>query len=182
MNDYCVYCHIFPNGKRYIGITKDRPEKRWNNGHGYDTQPKMKKAIVKYGWENIKHEILAKCLTHDLANALEQHYISEFDTIKNGYNATIGGDNILTCYLDSYVLAMIRYVKNYYPEIWPDSGARLVYDDRNNKEAAAFWNEAAKAIQTKYGILSPTDRFCVERFWLEVDSYCRIYNMLHGWA
>lgn len=53
-NSYCVYCHTFPNGKRYVGISSDC-EKRWRNGKGYETQPKMNRAIQKYGWENIKH-------------------------------------------------------------------------------------------------------------------------------
>lgn len=32
---FCVYKHLFPNGKCYIGITSMSPNKRWNNGHGY---------------------------------------------------------------------------------------------------------------------------------------------------
>ena len=36
--NYVVYCHIFPNKKRYVGITSQKPEYRWNNGKGYRTQ------------------------------------------------------------------------------------------------------------------------------------------------
>ena len=38
--EYSVYCHTFPNGKRYVGISSDC-EKRWRNGKGYETQQKM---------------------------------------------------------------------------------------------------------------------------------------------
>ena len=57
---YVVYEHLFPNGKRYIGITSKIPEKRWENGCGYtkSKQPAMYNAVQKYGWENIKHNIL----------------------------------------------------------------------------------------------------------------------------
>lgn len=29
---YSVYKHTFPNGKVYIGMTGQEPEKRWANG------------------------------------------------------------------------------------------------------------------------------------------------------
>ena len=33
---YTVYMHICPNGKKYIGITKQKPIKRWGyNGINY---------------------------------------------------------------------------------------------------------------------------------------------------
>lgn len=32
---FCVYEHLFPNGKRYIGITSKNLEARWENGNGY---------------------------------------------------------------------------------------------------------------------------------------------------
>lgn len=33
--NYTVYIHNFPNGKSYVGITGQLPEKRWKNGWGY---------------------------------------------------------------------------------------------------------------------------------------------------
>ena len=35
---FCVYEHVFPNGKRYIGITSKKPEARWENGSGYSKE------------------------------------------------------------------------------------------------------------------------------------------------
>lgn len=35
MNNYIVYKHIFPNNKIYIGLTRQKPERRWRNGDGY---------------------------------------------------------------------------------------------------------------------------------------------------
>lgn len=92
---YTVYEHLFPNGKRYIGITSQNVEKRWQNGNGYATQYFMNLAIQKYGWENIEHNILETGLTQKRAKEIEKYYINKYNTnnLLNGYNRTIGGDS-----------------------------------------------------------------------------------------
>lgn len=75
--NYYVYRHVFPNGKVYIGITND-PHKRWNNGIGYKGQGKVFSAIVKYGWDNIEHQIIASGLSVDEASAMEKELICEY--------------------------------------------------------------------------------------------------------
>lgn len=169
MCDYIVYSHVFPNGKRYIGITKTDVNKRWMNGKGYKTQPKIAKAIEKYGWENVTHEILAIGLTQEMANTLEQFYIKKYDSMNNGYNATIGGDNILTCYLDSYVLQMLNYANRHF--IIEGTIMEVVMQDKNNAECAAYWNEVARAVTVKHGKFSATDARDVDKFWWYVLQY-----------
>lgn len=89
---YTVYMHICPNGKRYIGITGQGVEKRWNYGHGYDTQL-FGRAVKKYGWANITHEILFDGLTLDEAYQRERESIAAFKTKdpQYGYNCDNGG-------------------------------------------------------------------------------------------
>lgn len=82
---YSVYCHIFPNKKKYIGISNDI-QKRWKNGKGYENNFDMWNDIVKYGWSNIQHKIIKDNLTKDEALKLERQLIVEEDSIKNGYN------------------------------------------------------------------------------------------------
>lgn len=91
---YTVYCHTNKiNGKRYVGITKQKPEVRWCNGHGYDTQY-FRRAIDKYGWEEFTHEILFTNLTEDEAKQKEIELIAKWDLTNpnKGYNITMGGD------------------------------------------------------------------------------------------
>lgn len=91
---YKVYKHTCPNGKVYIGITKQKPERRWGvNGCGYKENKYFYRAIQKYGWENIKHEIIAEGLTEAEADAMEIDLISEYRaTDRNcGYNRHFGG-------------------------------------------------------------------------------------------
>lgn len=90
---YCVYRHTSPNGKVYIGITSKNPKERWANGHGYVHNPYFYRAIKKYGWENIKHEVLYEGLTEGQANIIEQMMISAHKSTntKKGYNISLGG-------------------------------------------------------------------------------------------
>ena len=91
---YKVYLHTFPNGKVYVGITLKRLAcERWCGGHGYRGQPLMWKAIQKYGWKNIRHEILADELTKEEAEALEIQMIREYraNDRDHGYNIDNGG-------------------------------------------------------------------------------------------
>jgi hypothetical protein len=58
MKRWILYRHTSPSGKVYIGITFKTANKRWNNGRGYSNCTYFYNAILKYGWDNIKHEIL----------------------------------------------------------------------------------------------------------------------------
>lgn len=96
MKKWVVYEHISPSGKVYVGITCQKPEKRWKGGSGYvrkdNHQPLFANAILKYGWNNIEHRIIADNLTREEANAIEQSLISKYKREKRSYNITDGGD------------------------------------------------------------------------------------------
>ena len=49
MDNYTVYMHISPSGKKYIGITGQSIERRWGNGTGYKNCISLNLAIKKYG-------------------------------------------------------------------------------------------------------------------------------------
>lgn len=95
MREYKIYCHVFPNGKRYFGQTKRTLEERFGkNGTNYKDSPFLWNAIQKYGWENISHILIKDNLTKEEANKYEMAYIKSYKTYdKNyGYNLTLGGD------------------------------------------------------------------------------------------
>lgn len=92
MEEYLVYVHTVPNGKKYVGITRQDKERRWLKGAGYEHQPKFYKAIQEYGWRNILHEVIAENLTEQEARQMEKEYISKFGCYDmNGYNTKSGG-------------------------------------------------------------------------------------------
>ena len=101
---YCmswtVYRHITPDGKSYIGITSKKPEKRWKDGRGYRKNTPFGKAIEKYKWENIQHNIVSTDLTEKEAKWLENYLICYYWTFVGfndckGYNCTLGGEGSL---------------------------------------------------------------------------------------
>jgi group I intron endonuclease len=49
-------------------------------------------AVNKYGWNNFKWEVLCECNSKEELDEMEFHYIKQYDTYKNGYNMTLGGD------------------------------------------------------------------------------------------
>lgn len=95
MESYSVYKHTCPNRKVYIGITRCKVNDRWKNGLGYEYQV-FGRAVRKYGWENITHEVLYENLTEEEAKKLEIELIKKFDSKnpEHGYNRTDGGDGV----------------------------------------------------------------------------------------
>lgn len=88
---YSVYKHTAPNGKIYIGITSKSPEERWKAG--YRSNKHFTYAINKYGWENIKHEVLFNNFTKEQAEQKEIELIALYNSTNpdKGYNIAKGG-------------------------------------------------------------------------------------------
>lgn len=95
MNDYTVYMHIAPNDKKYIGITKQIAERRWQNGYAYKNNKHFYSAIKKYGWDSIKHLILFENISESEAKSKEIELISFYKSANRnfGYNNSIGGES-----------------------------------------------------------------------------------------
>lgn len=83
------------NGKSYIGKTEKTPKIRWRRHISTYRKGKdrpLYRAFRKYGIENFSLETLEECKDGlELCNK-EIYYIEKYDTFKNGYNCTTGGD------------------------------------------------------------------------------------------
>ena len=96
-----IYCYTSPSGKKYIGQTTDKDRK---SKHLYLCKKGVDipfyRAIRKYGIENFKYEILYSIddTLENVKNKLnekEEYYIRKFNTYKNGYNCSYGGEGNL---------------------------------------------------------------------------------------
>lgn len=91
---FVIYKAEFPNGKVYIGKStkfKDRVNKHAYSIR-YGTKSKLINAINKYGFDSINWETIFQTDNIDELNQKERDFIVEYDSIKNGYNITSGGD------------------------------------------------------------------------------------------
>lgn len=91
-NNYIVYRHISPSGKVYIGITTQTVKQRWRCGKGYKHCIVFQQAINKYGWDNIKHEILLQDQDTESAKYSEKYLIKWYKSHNISYNVTDGGE------------------------------------------------------------------------------------------
>lgn len=90
---YNVYILSFPNNKKYIGITTQKPQYRWNNGKRYKYNKEMYNDIQKFGWQNITKEIIKTEINELEAEKIERKLIQQYKSNqkKYGYNIQNGG-------------------------------------------------------------------------------------------
>ena len=85
--------------KYYVGQTIETMERRaGKDGKGYGIfdetcNSKFARSIRKWGWNAFEGRVLEEVDEEDL-NELEKFYIECFDSYKNGYNTTLGGEGI----------------------------------------------------------------------------------------
>ena len=89
-----IYCyHCFTTGKKYIGKTlyenKRKKDHEYNVNSGVAN--KFYNAIRKYGWNNFMYGII-EIVDSEILDDIEKYYINYHNTMKNGYNMTLGGD------------------------------------------------------------------------------------------
>lgn len=93
---FLIYKVFSPSNKIYIGLTSESLEKR--KGKHLDCaihnrrKGKFQNAIRKYG-NSLIWEILEEVSTKQEAIEKEIYYIDKFDSFKNGYNCTLGGES-----------------------------------------------------------------------------------------
>lgn len=102
MDTWTIYMYQFPNGKRYIGKTVRTLSRRQGGSHfkGYEKCTLVYRAMQKYGFQNIKQEILFQGeMNNEQATRLQQTCILLFQTNvyrfnkpERGYNLTDGGE------------------------------------------------------------------------------------------
>jgi group I intron endonuclease len=91
-----IYKLTAPSKKSYIGQSWDI-ESRFTCYMTLNSktkkQPKLYRALKKYGPKNFSYEIIKICNTQGDLNFFEDCYITEYNSIENGYNIKFGGVN-----------------------------------------------------------------------------------------
>ena len=151
---FVIYKAEFPNGKVYIGKSKDFDSRKIK--HSYSTRyynTKLTNAINKYGFDSIKWEIIFETEDINIINKKEIEFISKYDSIKNGYNTSTGGDGGDTISNNPRRLDIIKQQltskgydsDSYYIEISDIISKSIIEDYLNNKLSL-------KVLSRKYSI------------------------------
>jgi group I intron endonuclease len=95
---YSIYKSVnTKNGKVYIGFDSNWPNRfKIHKSSSKKQDSKFYRAIRKYGWDNFEWSVIyqSKDKQHTLKE-MENYFINEYDSMKNGYNSTLGGDGAL---------------------------------------------------------------------------------------
>lgn len=185
------------NGKAYIGQTVDSKNRHLKHlKSSYDKKQKdygvyFHKAIRKYGIDNFKYEIIvvisspSKEELRRQLNKAEIFYIDQFDTYKNGYNLTIGGEGSFGCkHSEESVKRGVENRRYFYDTLKgkvfgrpfvkghiPDNKKAVVQLDKDGKIINRFDSitEAAKAMNRKRETLRDCvlgrQHTCAGYFW-----------------
>ena len=97
---YYVYKHILPNNATYIGVTCQKElDFRWQKGEGYKNNNQFYSMIKKYGWNNVRSEILFQNVSSEEISDLEKRLIREDKIVNcNNLNSNDGGEGIIERY------------------------------------------------------------------------------------
>lgn len=173
---YCVYIHISPSNKAYVGITCRKPETRWGvDGKRYFSSANghFKSAIRKYGWHSFLHHILIQNISKEDAFYLEKTLIKELNLQdrKCGYNIAnggTGGNNKNTFKVNMYDLKG-KYIKTF--KTLTDASKDLSVD-RSRISYACKHNATVKGYQFKYfnGNVNNIDAF-IRKNQTKVNQY-----------
>lgn len=92
---YKVTCKV--NKKIYIGFASNYRKRKNVHKASYKTQNyKFYRAIRKYGWNNFDWSIIYQSKDKEYTlKSMENYFISLYDSFKNGYNTTLGGEGNL---------------------------------------------------------------------------------------
>lgn len=174
-----IYRYISPSGKSYIGQTTNERLRRksWfaNKGSYTQKQSKIAKARLKYGIDNFKYEIL-HCNTYsskELAvqdlNRLEIYYIGLYDSYKNGYNCTLGGEGVVGVKLTEAQREKLR-LKNLGKTMSAESRKKIGDASRywqNTPEGKAKMSALRKGKPKKKGYKNPAKNTAVLKYTKE---------------
>ena len=184
---WSIYRHIFPNGKCYIGLTKQDPKVRFKNGYGYESCPLMWNAIQKYGWENVKTVWLYTEIDNlNKACCLERETIEKYRSNERefGYNLANGGQGgatnkydhgaIYQCWLEGHNIVEITTIIG-----CSNVTVRRVLDEYNvsSFERRSRQNKKDGKPNNKY------DHEVILQEWLEgqtVKAICEKYGCSRG--
>jgi group I intron endonuclease len=87
-----IYCiHNLSTGKKYIGQTVEKMQRRVTRHFRTINETKISRAIQKYSKYDFVYGIVEEVEDRDLLDEREQYWIKFYNTVENGFNIKEGG-------------------------------------------------------------------------------------------
>lgn len=115
VTNWTVYTHTTPDGKMFVGITDEDVPDFWNNGFRYKNHSFFN-AIVFWGWNNIKHNVVLQELSYQKAKYKMEEMIHQNKTYDKmfGYNIPKGHRHMVRCITTKEVYQTIKDASKVY--------------------------------------------------------------------
>ena len=98
MNIYSIYKATNKlNGKVYIGFDSNWPQRMWEHKCPVNFNKKYKfyNALRKYGLDGFEWNVIYQSLDRKhCLHVMEPYFINEYNSLKKGYNSTLGGEGM----------------------------------------------------------------------------------------
>ena len=158
MSIYTIYKSVnTKTGKVYIGFDSNWPNRvRIHKSASKNQNYKFYHAIRKYGWDNFEWSVIyqSKDKQHTLKK-MESYFINEYNSMKNGYNSTLGGDGTFGLILSEESRKLIS-IKNKIPKPHTAEHNKKIGDANRGKKRKPLSDEIkSKISQATKGIPRP---------------------------
>lgn len=176
-----IYLITSPHGKPYVGQSTSTFEgkKIWYKHFekGNQTNRKIVNAIRKYGWDNMKFEIIEE--NNDWSkkelNDKEIYWIAEYKSVELGYNMTNGGDGLDSESAKRIVTKMWSQATDEWKATRAKNCSRAQLKRFiDNPESNATKKRKSKAHNGSYRVESPDGRIWITDIGLK--SFAELYK------
>ena len=110
------------NNKSYIGRKRIYENEYYDLHNYFGSGRHIKNAIKKYGIENFKKEYLDIANSDEELDKKEIYYIEKYNTFKEGYNQTIGGEHLRGEFSNNELRK--KKISDWSKEFWSDEENR----------------------------------------------------------
>lgn len=174
-----IYCyHCISTGKKYIGQTiQEEIRKQRHLTDSKRLYCKFYNAVRKYGWDNFIYGIIDECNIEHL-DEKEIYFIDFYDTYRNGYNMTLGGQG-----RKKYDLVFETFSEYY--KFYKENNLEKIKDKnkkyyQNNKEKKREYYEKNKDSKLEYlAEWRKNNKDRVKKYTRDNKERLREYNKLY---